>query len=181
VWTALVRAFGANWLKAGLIKLVHDCVNLSSPFFLRKLLQHIQNDGDQGTGLGWAVALFCCGTTTAILVNQYFVRVFNTALHLKSALIQYLYDKCLRLSLPAKAALGQGKVTNLQSNDAAKLFSLPQYGHVIWSGPFQVRLRRVSLQHRCSKQSRLPALAPALPAWICRCRGIILTALSLHL
>ena len=140
VWTAVVFAFGAPWARAGLIKLVHDCVNLSSPYFLRKLLQHIQQEGDEGSGLVWALALFCCGMTTAILVNQYFLRVYNVSLFMKSSLIQFLYDKSLRLSLTAKSALGPGKISNLQSNDAAKLHSLPNYGHVLWSGPFQVCL-----------------------------------------
>lgn len=138
VWTALVLAFGAPWLRAGAIKFVHDFVNLSSPYFLRGLLRHIQEDGGSGTGMGWALGLFCCGMVTALLVNQYFLRVYNVSLFLKSSLIQFLYDKSLRLSLTAQATLGPGKITNLQSNDAAKLFSLPNYGHVIWSGPLQV-------------------------------------------
>lgn len=138
VGSALLRAFGPGWLAAGLIKLVHDCVNLSSPFILRQLLAHMQDSGHRGYGLLWALALFACGITVALLVNQYFIRVFNVSLFLKSSLIQFLYTKSLRLSLRAKAELGQGSIANLQSNDAAKLWNLAQYGHVIWSGPFQV-------------------------------------------
>lgn len=37
-----------------------------------------------------------------------------------------------------KNALGAGAITNLQSNDAAKVWNLPQYGHVVWSGPLQI-------------------------------------------
>lgn len=140
VGTALFRAFGPGWVAAGLLKLVHDCVNLSSPFILRQLLSHMQESGHRGYGLLWALALFACGVTVALLVNQYFVRVFNVSLFLKSSLIQFLYTKSLRLSLRAKAELGQGMIANLQSNDAAKLWNLAQYGHVIWSGPFQVMI-----------------------------------------
>ena len=49
-----------------------------------------------------------------------------------------LYTKSLRISSAAKAAVGVGAIVNLQSNDASKLWNLPQYGHMIWSGPFQV-------------------------------------------
>lgn len=152
VGTALLRAFGPGWLAAGLIKLVHDCVNLSSPFILRQLLSHMQDSGHRGFGLLWALALFGCGVTVALLVNQYFVRVFNVSLFLKSSLIQFLYTKSLRLSLRAKAELGQGSIANLQSNDAAKLWNLAQYGHVIWSGPFQVcpLLTCDTLSRQCS-------------------------------
>ena len=30
------------------------------------------------------------------------------------------------------------QIVNLQSNDAAKLWALPSYGHMVWNGPFQV-------------------------------------------
>lgn len=41
-------------------------------------------------------------------------------------------------SLPPPA--GVGPIMNLQSNDAAKLWQLPSYIHMIWNGPFQVGL-----------------------------------------
>jgi ATP-binding cassette, subfamily C (CFTR/MRP), member 1 len=145
VWSALWHAFGRGWAIAGLIKLVHDCVNLSSPYLLRQLLRHMQDKGERGLGLLWALALFACGLAVPLLVNQYFVRVFNVSLFMKTSLIQFLYAKSLRISLAAKAALGEGSVANLQSNDAAKLYNLAQYGHVIWSGPFQVLIIIYSL------------------------------------
>jgi hypothetical protein len=138
VWTALVHAFGTYWAAAGLIKLVHDCVNLSSPYILRQLLLHKKEHNHKLTGLGWAALLFLSGFTVAVLVNQYFLRVFRVSLYLKASLVHALYAKLLRLSLPAKSTLGGGSIANLQSNDAAKLWNLPQYGHVLWSGPFQV-------------------------------------------
>jgi ABC transporter transmembrane region len=149
VWIALLRAFGPKWALAGLLKLVHDVVNLSSPYILRQLLKHIKHTNENKLrGLSWAVLLFACGVTTVLLVNQYFLRVFRTCLHVKAALIQALYAKSLRVSMPAKNELGGGAIANLQSNDANKLWTLANYGHVLWSGPFQVRsCRRVQALH----------------------------------
>jgi ATP-binding cassette, subfamily C (CFTR/MRP), member 1 len=96
------------------------------------------NRADMAIGAAWALALFSCGILVAILINQYFERVFKVSLFLRAALIQALYAKSLRISLPAKHSLGGGAIANLQSNDAAKLWNLPNYGHVIWSAPFQV-------------------------------------------
>jgi ATP-binding cassette subfamily C (CFTR/MRP) protein 1 len=138
VWSALFRAFGKYWAAAGLMKLIHDCINLSSPYILRQLLLHKKAGADKLTGLGWAVALFFSGSTVAVLVNQYFLRVFRVSLQIKASLVHALYTKLLRLSLPAKTTLGGGSIANLQSNDAAKLWNLPQFGHILWSGPFQV-------------------------------------------
>ena len=148
VWTALLRSFGARWAFAGLIKLVHDGFNLSTPYVLRRLLKAKKEDHDISAALGYAVLLFVCGVTTALLVNQYFLRVFNTSLYIKAALIQALYSKSLRISLPAKSELGGGTIANLQSNDAAKLWQLANYGHVLWSGPLQVR--RLPLAPACA-------------------------------
>lgn len=39
---------------------------------------------------------------------------------------------------PVLCLSGVGPIMNLQSNDAAKLWSLPSYIHMIWNGPFQV-------------------------------------------
>ena len=62
----------------------------------------------------------------------------QVALGIKAALVQFVYDKSLKISLRSKAVLGSGVVNNLQSNDAAKIWNIPQYGHVLWSAPFQV-------------------------------------------
>ena len=57
----------------------------------------------------------------------------------QAALVCMLYDKMLKLSSAVKGEMGVGAIVNLQSNDAAKIWALPQYMHVLWSGPFQVR------------------------------------------
>lgn len=36
------------------------------------------------------------------------------------------------------SALGVGSILNLQSNDASKIWGLPQYLHIVWNGPFQI-------------------------------------------
>jgi ABC transporter transmembrane region len=161
VWTALMRAFGPKWALAGLVKLVHDCVNLSSPYILRQLLKHKKTSGDMWVGLGWSVALFATGVVTALLVNQYFLWMFNTCLYVKAALIQALYAKSLRVSIPAKNELGGGAIANLQSNDAQKLWTLANYGHVLWSGPFQVRKRPPRTPCLCVKCSTHHAASPS--------------------
>ncbi len=50
-----------------------------------------------------------------------------------------LYGKSLRITSGVKAELGVGSIVNLQSNDGSKIWNLPQYLHIVWNGPFQVR------------------------------------------
>lgn len=59
---------------------------------------------------------------------------------IQASLVCMLYDKMLKLSSAVKGEMGVGAIVNLQSNDAAKIWALPQYMHVLWSGPFQVGL-----------------------------------------
>jgi ATP-binding cassette subfamily C (CFTR/MRP) protein 1 len=62
------------------------------------------------------------------------------SLHTKTQLLEMIYRKSLRVSSAVKAALGVGPIVNLQSNDAAKLWTMPTYLHMVWNGPFQVRV-----------------------------------------
>jgi hypothetical protein len=55
-------------------------------------------------------------------------------------LIDMLFRKALRVTSGVRSEMGSGAILNLASNDAAKLWNLPQYLHVLWSGPFQVLL-----------------------------------------
>ena len=56
----------------------------------------------------------------------------------KVSLISMLYRKALRISTAERQAVGVGQIVNHMSNDASKLWTLPQYLHVLWSGPFQI-------------------------------------------
>jgi hypothetical protein len=52
-------------------------------------------------------------------------------------LVDALFRKSLRVSSAAKSEAGVGAIVNLQSNDASKLWSLPQY---MWVGLFEIVL-----------------------------------------
>lgn len=56
------------------------------------------------------------------------------------SLIDMLFSKSLRISSGVRGKHGIGAITNLQSNDAAKLYNLSQYLHMLWSGPLYVPL-----------------------------------------
>jgi hypothetical protein len=49
-----------------------------------------------------------------------------------------LYRKSLSVTSAVRSSFGVGAIVNLQSNDASKIWSLPQYLHVVWNGPFQI-------------------------------------------
>ncbi|KAI3434886.1 hypothetical protein D9Q98_002940 [Chlorella vulgaris] len=138
LWRAMWRTHGRKFVTAGLVKLAHDCIMFAGPFLLELLLKHLQAGGSAWVGLGLAAALAGSSVLETLTVNLYFHQLFRICLHLKVALVDMLYRKSLRVSSAAKGELGAGTIVNLQSNDASKLWSIPQYLHMIWSGPFQI-------------------------------------------
>ena len=61
------------------------------------------------------------------------------AMRVKGGLVTLIYRKSLKLSNGEKAGRATGDIVNLQSVDAVRIGDLAQYGHIGWSGPFQVR------------------------------------------
>ena len=135
---AMWKAHRKMFLLAGLIKFFHDCIMFAGPFILEVLLKHIQQEGSRWIGILLALALTGISIIQTLAVNKYFHILFRICLHLKTGLVDMLYRKSLRLTAGKKSDLGVGAIVNLQSNDAAKLWKLPQYLHMIWSGPFQI-------------------------------------------
>ena len=135
---AMWKAHRKMFIVAGLIKFFHDCVMFLGPFILEMLLEHLQGDGSRWLGLVFALALTVANIVQTLAVNKYFHILFRICLHLKTGLVNSLYAKSLRLAAGKVSDLGVGSIVNLQSNDAAKLWRLPQYLHMIWSGPFQI-------------------------------------------
>lgn len=131
VGLAMWRAHGRNFIIAGIWKLFHDAVMFTGPFLLEVLLKHVQAGGGGGKGFGLACALAAAAVFETLTVNVYFHSLFRICLHLKTELVDMLYAKSLKISAAAKSEMGTGAVVNLQSNDAAKLWSLPQYLYVL--------------------------------------------------
>ena len=141
-----MKSFFLPFAAAGSLKLLHDGVYLIAPLILRQFLLHLQQENPSLLiGVGWAIALFMSGVSTPLIINQYFHRLYIVSLHAKTALIHTLYQKALRISVASKAELGNGAIANLQSNDAAKVYNLPPYGHILWSAPLQIVVIVLSL------------------------------------
>lgn len=157
---ALWWTFGRVFIFAGLVKVIHDMMQIMGPELLRQLLKHLRDKDSAGraplcldlvncclflaryyeVGVALAVAMFLVSAAQTVLVNYYFHILYRMSLHIKSALVQMLYAKSLRISSAARSEFGIGKIVNLQSNDASKLWDLVIYLHVIWSAPFQIFL-----------------------------------------
>ena len=93
-------------------------------------------------------------------------------MRVKGGLVTMIYRKSLRLSNGEKAGRATGDIVNLQSVDAVRIGDLAQYGHIGWSGPFQVshqtdgRDAPPLTSHRsCSRSFRCTILSDGRRLW----------------
>ena len=133
-WAVHGRAF----VGVGLLKLVHDIFLFSGPFFLERLLRHLSSGGPASTAWLLAASLALVAGLETLTINAYFHALYRIGAHLKASLVDTLFTAALDLSSSARDGTGSGPVATLLSNDAAKLWGLPQYLHMLWSAPFQV-------------------------------------------
>lgn len=152
-WT-LCRAFGVPFLTGGLFKGMQDVLAFVQPQLLRLLIVFV-NDYSESLkegeplpltkGFMIAGAMFVVSVTQTACLHQYFQRVFDMGMRIKSSLTAVVYDKSLVLSNETKQASNTGDIVNLMSVDVQRLQDLVQNLQIIWSGPFQIIICLYSL------------------------------------
>lgn len=157
---AIARAYGGPYLVAGILKAGYDSLSFLQPQILRLLLRYVNSYGTDHplppvAGFSIAILMFVVANIATAMLHQYFDRCFTTgefehdradvAMRIKSGLITLIYRKSIRLSNGEKTGRTSGDIVNLQSVDAVRIADLSQYGHIAWSGPFQIILAFISL------------------------------------
>ena len=96
---------------------------------------HVYVQGEHLISAGWglliSVAMFAINSCQSLADNYSFLLGFHTALHVKTGLLDMLYQKSLRMGVDVRNARGVGTVVNLQSNDASKVWMMPVHIHTL--------------------------------------------------
>lgn len=151
---AIGRAFGIPFLTGGIFKGMQDILAFVQPQLLRLLIVFVNDyseslkEGDPlplTKGFMIAGAMFVVSVTQTACLHQYFQRVFDMGMSIKSSLTAVVYDKSLVLSNETKQASNTGDIVNLMSVDVQRLQDLVQNLQIIWSGPFQIIICLYSL------------------------------------
>ena len=147
---ALTSSFGGPYFVAGCFKFIQDCIAFIQPQLLKNLIIFV-NDYSHDTSIpltrGFMIvsAMFGLSVLQTAALHQYFEKVYDTSIKVKSALTSVIYQKSLKLSIEAKSNQSTGDIVNLMSVDTQRLQDLIQNLQLIWSGPFQIILCLVSL------------------------------------
>ncbi|CAG8778327.1 23794_t:CDS:10, partial [Gigaspora margarita] len=139
---ALYRVLWVKFCLAGVCRFVGDILIVTSPFFLRFILEFVAdayyanfNNGVQPpayVGYTLIVVMFLMQMSATILQNLYFYWGMETGILSRTILITAIYRKALVLSGKARGLFTNGKITNLMSTDTTPGFAL-----LLLMGPIQ--------------------------------------------
>ncbi|KAL7271985.1 ATP-binding cassette glutathione S-conjugate transporter ycf1 [Rhizina undulata] len=150
LWIAIFSAFGGPYFRGALFKVLQDLLAFLQPQLLRYLIAFVASystDDPQPivTGLAIAIAMFAASFAQTLALHQYFQRVFEPGMRIKTSLTAAIYKKSMRLSNEGRALKSTGDIVNLQAVDTQRLQDITQYGQQLWSAPFQITLCMISL------------------------------------
>ncbi|WVF70658.1 hypothetical protein IAT40_005451 [Kwoniella sp. CBS 6097] len=147
---AIFKAFGTPYIIAGIFKSMYDILNFLQPQLLRLLLSFVSSYGTDHpmppiAGFAISILMFLSANIATAILHQYFQRCFETTMRIRGGLVTLIYRKSLVLSNGEKSGRTTGDIVNLQSVDAVRIGDVCQYGHIAWSGPFQIIIAFISL------------------------------------
>eukprot|EP00559_Dactyliosolen_fragilissimus_P007142 CAMPEP_0184860246 /NCGR_PEP_ID=MMETSP0580-20130426/5172_1 /TAXON_ID=1118495 /ORGANISM="Dactyliosolen fragilissimus" /LENGTH=1483 /DNA_ID=CAMNT_0027357283 /DNA_START=38 /DNA_END=4489 /DNA_ORIENTATION=- len=138
VWS-LARSFGVDFLKAGLLKLVHDLCIFVGPIVLHGLIEYLRDpDAPLQTGLLLTLVVTASQLLMSFCLRHYFYRCYVTGLQMRSAVVVSIYKKALLLSSAERQIRTSGEIVNLISIDAQRIQDLTTYLHAVWYSFLQI-------------------------------------------
>lgn len=139
-WT-LFRAFGIDFVRAGLLKFVHDLLIFVGPQVLNSMIEYLGEDNkDASYGLLLTLVVTLSQLGMSFCLRHYFYRCYITGLQFRTAIVISVYRKALFLSAAERQIRSMGEITNLISVDAQRLQDLTTYLHAIWYSFLQISL-----------------------------------------
>ncbi|CAI5463391.1 unnamed protein product [Closterium sp. Yama58-4] len=144
---ALFRCFRYRLIIGALVQFVNVLLQATPPIFLNAVLLFIQGTPTDhfmkkifGDNFGYyaAAALFVVPTIRSLLDAQYNQIMFRLGVHVKTALVEIVYDKSLKLSNGARQGKSVGEIVTLMQVDTEKVSMTTPFLHFTWSGLLQI-------------------------------------------
>jgi len=141
----LWKAFGSDFIRAGVLKLVHDLCIFVGPQVLNRLILFLGNGagtavGAMREGLLLTVLVTASQITMSLCLRHYFFGCYRVGLRIRTAVVYAVYKKSLVLSSYERQTRSSGEIINLISVDAQRLQDLTTYLHAIWYSFLQIGL-----------------------------------------
>jgi len=138
---ALAYAFGLDFIKAGLLKLVHDVLIFVGPYVLNRLIYFLRDEtAPLSRGIYLTLAVTVSQLVMSFCLRHYFFHCYLTGLRVRTAVVVAVYRKALKLSSSERQGRSVGEIVNLISTDAQRIQSLMTYLHATWYSFVQIGL-----------------------------------------
>ncbi|KAH8403128.1 hypothetical protein KR222_005772 [Zaprionus bogoriensis] len=141
----IYKSFGGIFLFGSFFKLIADVLTFAQPQVLSLIIGYVDaaqaNDPQpEWKGILYSVMLFVLASIQTFILAQYFHRMFIVGLRIRTALINCIYRKALRISNAARKESTVGEIVNLMAVDAQRFMDLTTYLNMLWSAPLQIGL-----------------------------------------
>ncbi|KNE66220.1 hypothetical protein AMAG_10458 [Allomyces macrogynus ATCC 38327] len=141
---AIWRAYGSQWLIAGLFGLINVAAQVMTPVVLEQLLRYMQDGAarpESSDGYLLAFSLFVLQCLATFSNSLLFYRAGTLGVTLRSSLVSLIFSKSLRLTAEARAAdFDNGKITNTMSTDTARVETMVLQAHLLWVSLLQISI-----------------------------------------
>ncbi len=137
----LAKAFGKEFINAGLLKLIHDINVFVGPIVLHGLIQFLRDPNKPlRTGLLLTLSVTVSQTIMSFCLRHYFFKCYLVGLRMRTAIVVMVYKKALVLSSEERERRKTGEIVNLMTVDAQRIQDLTTYLHAIWYSFLQISL-----------------------------------------
>ncbi|ORX38364.1 P-loop containing nucleoside triphosphate hydrolase protein [Kockovaella imperatae] len=144
---ALSDTFGAYFWAGGLLKMMADLSQSTTPLTLRAIINwstkydHKRKHGGPGPGIGLGIGLAFVILAQLLIsswgIHHFFVRGMSTGVQLRSAIISAVYRRSLRLTQKSRGEIPNGKIINHISTDTSRIDFAAGFFHMAWTAPVQ--------------------------------------------
>jgi ABC-type multidrug transport system fused ATPase/permease subunit len=142
MWAAFWRAHSVHYVTYAAWSVLELGVVVGSPLLLRQFLDWYSAAAAGGAGAppvwegwAWAAALAAFSYCYTLVHHQLFFRGYRNGLRMRAAAVCAVQAKALRLSAAAAAAVSQGTLVNLVSNDVRRFEEFGIFWVFLVTGP----------------------------------------------
>lgn len=134
----LFRAFLPQIALTASYKFISSLLMFVSPVILDYLLVWMVTREPLWHGFLFAFLMFSSSVVDSMLSNQYEYNLAITAMRMRSALTELIYQKAFRMSPSNRSKFSTGQITNLMAVDSQKVVDFMMFANYIWASPLQI-------------------------------------------
>lgn len=134
----LVKTFWPSLAASASFKLVAALLAFVSPVVLDYFLIWMQGNEPAWRGFFYAGIMFVSALLESMFNNQYEYTLSVTAMRMRAAIIDAVYQKSLKLSVTAKNDFTTGQIVNLMSVDTQRIIEYMSFVNYWWVAPLQI-------------------------------------------